>query len=276
MRVIFSKANNERLPEFDIITKIVVDDAGKRFALKEPVSPLAAPHMKSIYENYKTVQEKYENIKLAKATLKDDVIQFEMARGDSMERLLLDALRKRNNNEVDRLLGLYDNLLESMVEARNTQFTPTEEFIDIFGEWQVDTPQDIIETANIDLLFSNIFIDDSDNIEIIDYEWIFHFPIPKSFIAWRAFNIFNHFNGRNLVEKDSRGLSKHDKCFKKMEYNFCAKVYGKGFERPVERTLLKSRTEALFTNDLIARVIGAKTLFYSTYILKKIVNYLSR
>ena len=40
---------------------------------------------------------------------------------------------------------------------------------------------------NIDMSFDNIITDQTDNkYKIIDYEWVFPFPIPVKFVIYRA------------------------------------------------------------------------------------------
>jgi hypothetical protein len=269
MRVIFAKINSERLPQFDIITKIIIDDTGEKIALKEPVTSDALPHIEAIYNNYTLLNDKYK-INLATPTLKNNKIYFKMAKGESLEVLLLRAIETNDSKTITTLLNRYLALLDSMVSLRNTQFIPSIEFAKTFGDWNIETPQDIIDIPNVDLLFSNIFID-GDNITLIDYEWVFNYPIPKNFIAWRAFNIFNHFHNQNIAKYNLNHFFEHNKLFTQLEQKFCSSVYGKGYGRSIEKKLLKQKTEPFFINDILVKILGHKFLFFSTIILKKIL-----
>ena len=46
--------------------------------------------------------------------------------------------------------------------------------------------------ANVDLICSNIFMGEKEN-QIIDYEWMFDFPVPVNFIMWRLIHeLYTH------------------------------------------------------------------------------------
>ena len=159
MKVIFAKYNNERLPQFNIVTKIMVDENGKRMAVKAPLLPEASSHIDNICSNYHLLKNRYNDIvNIVEPVRKKDAVYFEMAEGVSLEQLLLAAIDTNNSSEIDRLIQIYCNLLDSMVDQRSVIFSPTDEFCAKLGEWTIDTPQDIIELPNMDLLFSNIFI----------------------------------------------------------------------------------------------------------------------
>jgi len=258
MRVIFAKSNSERLPKFDIITKIIIDKTGKKRALKEAVTSTSLPHIETIYNNYKLLSDKY-NIHLVKPELKDSVIYFKMAAGESLEVLLLKAIKNNNSKNITNLLNIYINLLNSMVSERNIKFCPNSEFIRIFGKWNSSIKQDLIDLPNVDLLFSNIFID-GNNITLIDYEWVFNFPIPKNFIAWRAFNIFNHFHNQKIEKYNLDVFFKNNQLFQKLEQNFCSTVYGNGYKHSIEKKLLKHRTDPIFINNILAKCVGRNIL----------------
>ena len=61
----------------------------------------------------------------------------------------------------------------------------------------IDEPQDLIELANIDMIFSNLFVADNDSITQIDYEWVFDCPVPKTIFLWRAIFILYWMNNKS-------------------------------------------------------------------------------
>ena len=80
MRTIFAKYNSERLPKYQIVTKIVEDNDKKRYALKEPLCEEAKEHMENIYKNYELLRSTYD-INLVKPTIVENGILFEMEEG---------------------------------------------------------------------------------------------------------------------------------------------------------------------------------------------------
>ena len=89
-------------------------------------------------------------------------------------------------------------------EAFITPFTVTPEFEEVFGS--LDQAGEAVkkdwafQTSNIDCLFENIMITE-DGPYCLDYEWVFSFPVPVTFIKFRILYYFyeqykEHFNLR--------------------------------------------------------------------------------
>lgn len=62
-----------------------------------------------------------------------------------------------------------------------------QQFREVFGAGEIMPDAECIAPANIDLILDNIF-EENGSYEVIDCEWIFDFPVPVSFILWRAIN----------------------------------------------------------------------------------------
>lgn len=61
------------------------------------------------------------------------------------------------------------------------------EFARVFGDANIGEDELCIAPANIDLILDNIFEKDG-RYQVIDCEWVFDFPVPVSFLLWRAIN----------------------------------------------------------------------------------------
>jgi hypothetical protein len=249
MKTLFTKYNRDRLPQFQILTKIV-EENGIRKATKQSVSNVAQSHISRIYNNYRLLMDNYSQMKLCKPTLCDDGIEFEMARGDSFEILLKRELDSQNKEGFFILIEKYIKYLDSFVANFNVEFRPCNQFIEVFGEWTIDQSQDIIDIANVDLTFNNIFIFE-DEITYIDYEWIFTFPCPKSFILWRAIFQFFMFYGaqysklisaNEVLLKLGIDLS-HNEAFLQLEKTFQHMVFGKEFKFLLNFNVLQSKVD---------------------------------
>ncbi len=228
MKTIFAKYNSERLAKYQIVTKIVEDENGSRFAIKKALCEEAKEHIEDICKNYDLLTSAYD-INLVKATLKDDEILFEMAAGVCLENILVEALNQNDIEKFQKYIDKFLGFVDSMVYKRDVLFEPSEEFKNIFGNWEIEKPQDIIKLANIDLIFGNIFVDEKDNFTLIDYEWVFDFEVPKSFVLFRTFYPFyEHFvknhSSKNFKEYIENYLDIED--FLKLENNFYVYVFG--------------------------------------------------
>lgn len=235
MKIIFAKYNRERLPRFQTITKIIEEDRRYK-VLKQPLSLLAKDHIKEIKHNYSLLVERYPQIKLCKPTLIGDNIEFEFIQGETFERLLKQELDRQNKTGFLNLIERYIKYVDSFVTEKNIKFIPHDNFEIIFGKCTVDQPQDVIGTANVDLSFSNIF-EYKNEVTVIDYEWVFDFPIPKAFIIWRAIASLYMFYGEHYSKLISLedllneiGISdKYREIFTQMEQCFQKYVHGEKF-----------------------------------------------
>ena len=229
MKTIFAKYNSERLPKYQIVTKIVVDDNGQKYAIKEALCDEAKEHIEDIYNNYELLKNSH-NLNLVKPTKIENGLMFEMAKGISLENILLEAVAYNDKEKFTKYVNKFLNFLDRMVSKRDIVFEPCEEFTAIFGEWESNDPQDIIKVANIDLIFGNIFVDENDDFTLIDYEWIFDFEVPKSYIAWRSLAIFSAYHSIDLSKYMDDFNEIENQRFLKYDDMFSNFVHGKNKE----------------------------------------------
>ncbi len=223
MKTVFAKYNRNRRPQFQIATKIIKDNAGTLYAVKEPLCAEAKQHVLSLLGNYELLKTNL-GVELVSPSRKDAAVWFEMAKGVSFESILVSALRSGDENTFLKNLSLFDEYVDSFVTKRNVCFTPSADFTRIFGEWNIDDNQDILSVANVDLIFSNIFVEGT-HFNLIDYEWVFDFEIPKDYIIWRSL-----YNFRNSHEFSFQNLKtdyfRNHLHFLNMEANFSDYVHG--------------------------------------------------
>ncbi len=201
MKTLFAKYNRERLPKFQTVTKIVELNDETKKAIKQALMPEAQQHIAEIYANYARLIAKYPQIKLVPPTLEDaNTVTFPMAQGVSLESLLKQALDKQDRSALFVLLDKFIAYVDGFVTERQVKFVPSEKFKQVFGEWTLDEPQDLIELANVDMIFSNLFVANDDSITQIDYEWVFECAVPKEFVLWRAFNVFAYFMSLHIYK----------------------------------------------------------------------------
>lgn len=223
MKIIYAKYNRERLPKYQIVTKIVVDKNKSKFAIKEPLNDDAKQHIDNILKNFNLLNSNYK-LNLAKPIIIDSGLKFEIIDGNSLEKILLDSLYKNDILTFEKYLNRYLDLIDNMVYEKNIYFKPTRQFIDIFGEWKINEPQDIIKIANIDMIFGNIFVNHKDEFVLIDYEWVFSFEIPKSYIVWRALKYLSIYHNININKYLNSNL--YDDFYLELDNNFSNYVFG--------------------------------------------------
>gem|GEM_PF-3886698 len=221
MKTIFAKYNSERLPQFQIVTKLVKDNNEKHYAIKQALTKEALKHIDQIFLNYELLTSKY-TINLVQPQKTSDGILFEMAQGKSLENILLECIEKSDKESFEKYVNKFIDFVDSFVTKRNVIFEPCENFKSIFGEWKNNEPQDIIEIANIDMIFGNIFVDNA-IFTLIDYEWVFNFPIPKSYVVWRSLAIFSAYHSIEM----NKFIEINNEDFMKLDSHFSNFVHGK-------------------------------------------------
>ena len=201
MKIIFAKYNRERLPQFQTVTKIVELKDGSKKVFKHALNSQARGHIAEIFSNYTRLRQKYTHIKLVKPILEDEfTVSFPFASGVSFENLLKQALDNQDKDSLLALLNKFISYVYSFVDERQVKFVPCEKFTSVFGTWQSEEPQDIINLTNVDLIFSNLFLGEDNSVTQIDYEWVFEFNIPIKLILFRVIdNLLNRWGKNNFI-----------------------------------------------------------------------------
>lgn len=182
-KIIFTKCSVERRRQYQIITRILEED-GKRFVQKIAANKEAEAHILRLYEISKR-EERYNNpqIHLAECKMLDEkTLEFEYIEGERLDDRAKNHIRE---HEWDLFFEDIELLKNIVCDVKDTQaFYGTEEFTEIFG--QADFSQEYIAASgmNIDLVMSNIILDN--RINIIDYEWTMDMPVPLKYILYRS------------------------------------------------------------------------------------------
>ena len=199
-KIDFVKIGADRQEELKVYTTIWSD--GK--VSKTPISAKANEHIKRMVDG-----SKYDigKIRCLDAELKGDSLYYDFIDQKSCEYLILDIIRKNDKEKFFEFIeDLYDALFYNSFESDEYA---TEEFLKIFKE-KSEIKFHCHEKSYLDIILGNMFIIDG-KFTIIDYEWIYDFPIPLEYIFYRTFRyhfyssasfreftsfeeIFEHFN----------------------------------------------------------------------------------
>ncbi|WP_431086510.1 coiled-coil domain-containing protein [Paenibacillus sp. 8b26] len=189
MGTIYSKYSRERAPEYQIKTSIHQDEF--MYVSKTALTDQAVDHIKRIYSNYEILKPVYHPNKLAKPLSYElGSVLFEYLEGKSLDQLVLEAVINKERKLVYEILDVFSNFLETVAEGYYCEFNNTPEFISVFGKKVKLEGLNSFTIANIDLNLDNILMDNDNQLSIIDYEWVYPFPIPLNFIKFRAINSF--------------------------------------------------------------------------------------
>jgi hypothetical protein len=224
-RIIFTKYSTERAPFLQIRTDIVQTKDGIKYIYKMPINHMAESHISNLYRIYSKLCKLYNNKDILINQCVDEYgkIRFDFVEGISLEEKLDIHLASKDYEAIMNLIKEFQDLFILNINDIKI-FQKTEDFVAIFGDVTFSKELTCLSISNIDLIFSNIIINNQWNV--IDYEWTFDFPIPSNFILYRAlcnylyfsdkradlyqFNLFQHFG----IDEDEMIQ------YRKMDQNF--------------------------------------------------------
>lgn len=187
--VVYAKLGADRFPEFSVAT-VIEQRGSERCAVKLPLEQKAEAHIRRLldasgpYGTWRPLPGKAEG----KAAV------YPFLSGKSLGQRAASAVQRREIGEVRGLLDEAALLSGDQALRRCRADERTEEerrqFGEVFGDGGPEDDTICVSPANIDLILDNIFEPEEDGgqYQVIDCEWIFDFPVPASFLLWRAIN----------------------------------------------------------------------------------------
>lgn len=254
MKKIYAKFTKERAWEFQIETAIYEKEDGEKVVEKRPLNPEAGKHLARMYDNYLFFQDTGFYLECEK---KEGSLWFPFVKGNSLYDDLLQAVEKKNRSRMEEILAEYAAVIQEAYKEREP-FEQTPEFVRIFGEAEELRGLDAACKADIDFTMDNL-IRTEEGIRLLDYEWIFDFPIPLKFLLFRgAYAIWVKHSQTLKTMMDKKEFfhffdisSEERKCFRRMNDHFMEFVEGgensyqkllKNYQKP-EVKLWKSEDE---------------------------------
>lgn len=226
---IYVKYNGTRLKEFQIRTSIRMVQ-GEKVAEKTALCPEGKSHIRSFEEKYRLLSEESGRLTFLKPEIRDGgrTARFSFLTGDTLSKRVGEtvslAVGETEENKRETVKKSIKEALETAVSCRPeyvSAFTVTPEFLEVFGQREEEEKAESpsfqeqkkafeeafgeeelsFRTSNIDALFDNIMMcrnpeyqeggKDMEELPVaLDYEWVFQFPIPVSFLKYRVLFYF--------------------------------------------------------------------------------------
>lgn len=183
MKKIYSKFTKERDKRFQIETAIYVTENGKKAISKRALLPEGQEHIENMYQNYQYFKGQGVCL-LTPCRIENKAVFFDFITGDSYYTQILQALENKDQARLQDVLEKYKNIFDTMYHEQ-APFEKTEKFVSIFGDMDIPAEMLSVKRLNIDLTFDNL-VESGENTFVLDYEWIFDFPIPVKFAIYRA------------------------------------------------------------------------------------------
>ena len=253
-KLFYAKFNNFRKSQFQTATYIRQQNDGKRYVVKHPITSDAEDIINKMEDTYEIlIGEKadspgkyYKNIKILKGKNTEEGEYFSYLKGESLDsgvdvsKDTLDVIKSKLSYSLDIMFDINDDYF--------CTFEPTKSFGKIFGLNNITGLKTVasktgksikaLKMSNYDSVFGN-FMKTDDGVYCLDYEWFFDFPIPFSFLKYRALSVYYHDNESSLLKRASKeefmklfGFGELEiAIFDSMEDSFQKYVFGKNRER---------------------------------------------
>lgn len=181
--IVYIRANQRR-DRFKIITTIEADSSGTLVSVKRAAHKTGEAHIKQVVRNYRLIKD--SAIKYSTATVREDndTAVFQYIDGKSHQTLFVEEIISR---EYTKAIDIIDNLFREIdrLEVKKLQKpTDNSDYATIFGT-NYNTKVRCIHPAIVDLNLDNIISGKSGDY-LIDYEWVFDFPVPIEYIKCRV------------------------------------------------------------------------------------------
>lgn len=191
-KINFVKYNRTRREAFQIRTSLV-EEEGCPFVEKTALRAEGVSHIRSLGDKYRSLMDQNQRLKAVKVFISPDgrTARFDFLKGKNLSELLGKEIRegKVSVSHMEDAISLIFDVKEDCMHP----FSVTPEFEEVFGSLS-GTDEYLkrdwtFQAANIDCLFENIMITE-DGPYCLDYEWVFWFPVPVTFIKFRVLYYF--------------------------------------------------------------------------------------
>lgn len=199
MKKIYTKFTKERAQSFQIETAIYETEEGRKVS-KRPLNDQAKEHIERMHQNYIYFRA-HGSEYYAPCQKAGREILFSYIEGDTFYNRLLAALREERIDQFFVLLQEYQDFVRNFCVHNTEEFHMTEEFRRVFGDQQGLEGKEASRMLDIDLTLDNIILEEATGKpQIIDYEWVFSFPIPVDFIFYRTVLAMYVKHGQELTQ----------------------------------------------------------------------------
>lgn len=188
-KVLYAKLSRERRRPFQIATRIVEENEIRRVE-KQALTPEAKEHIGRLIENGKRLRQLYRCPSLQVCPCREageGRVSFPFLKGKSLENLLTEHVEQGEFEKVKADVRLLWEILRSASGVGPFRSSP--EFEKLFGEVRLPEGLEAALLSNLDMIFANLLTEETEGetvYHLVDYEWVFDFMVPLSFIFARS------------------------------------------------------------------------------------------
>lgn len=186
MRPIMFKFNTDRQTPFQTQTVIYQDEEGK-VSSKKALTEEAKSHIKNLYQNSERIRSVYPQLYVGWVKWKGDELFFEYLEGQPLSHAYEQALWSKDRQKFEKTLQYQKKLILSCREDNFCNFFPSAEYCKIFGDGTAFLNDPALQIANWEMTSHNIILNPNNNTPgLIDYEYVFCFPLPVELLLYHC------------------------------------------------------------------------------------------
>ena len=187
MRPIRIKFNSDRQGKFRIQTCICQDN-GKKMIIKKALTEDAEGHLNEMLLNQEDLKKIYPQYHISKAKkIASDEVSFEFLNGVELAQRYENAIKNGNKQKFQEIMLNQKDMILACKEDNFCSFYTTEDFEKIFGDGKAFVGNLAMKISDFEFTSHNIIIDENtDEIGLIDYEYVFSFPVPVELILFHC------------------------------------------------------------------------------------------
>lgn len=231
----FVKHNTGRREHFALST-VIASEGDHKYVKKVSVSKPSEAFIRTIAENHLLLKETYTSVNVCNCVLNDTgkELVFDFIDGKNFSTVLIEYVDAGDEEGLLEALLLFKSIVldfDRLEIMQSSNITPG--FIEVFGQYDGILPFAHVKVSNIDINFKNLIKGKNNNYTMIDYEWVYDFPIPLNYIIFRSVRAFflhycpaaNRLCFLNDVLQTVLGIMPEEiEVFHKMEMNFASFV----------------------------------------------------
>lgn len=200
MELLYCKVSAKRKRAFQIKTKIIKD--GKSVVvLKEPLNNMAKDHITGMKNKQLELKKIYGDFCIDYKLTEQGIVCPFYNCDSSLSNKLIKALNSEDEKKIEEYIAFLRHVITGNTD-NICKFSVTDDFIRVFGNKYSNESAEAVRIANFDLQPDNILFLIDGSVKIIDYEWVFIFPMPVDFILYYSLRTFaNFYNLTNKLHK---------------------------------------------------------------------------
>lgn len=197
--IVYIKATPQRKNNFAIYTAISRNEQQELHVVKVALSAESKKFVGDFHKHHDQLQRHAgQRLTISKPTVESPGrVSFAYAEGETLYDVLRGHLARNAPEHFIADFNKYRKLLESL-GTRSANPSDVPDFTRIFGR-HYKAKTSCLVPGVLDMNFDNLIVDGG-TYTLIDYEWVFDFPIPRQFVELRALYYF-FLSNRNLVNK---------------------------------------------------------------------------